>query len=252
MRTVGVDLAAADAGTAVAVVEWAASSARLVSLRLGASDTDIVDAARTATKIGIDCALGWPDEFVDFVSRHADPSGAPEVDGGASWRRRLAYRETDRVVRAITGRWPLSVSTDRLGVTALRCAGLVARLRADGRDVDRAGSGDLAEVYPGASLRVWGFDTRGYRVDPAVRRVLLDAMLGAAPWLDPGEHAATMVRSGDAFDAVVAALATRASARGAVIQPEPDQLAAARREGWIALPTGPLDDLVAHGQPPTA
>jgi len=243
--TVGVDLAAADAGTAVAVVEWSAASARLVSLRLGASDADIVAAARAATKIGIDCALGWPDEFVAFVSGHADAPRAPDADGGASWRRRLAYRETDRVVHAVTGRWPLSVSTDRLGVTALRCAGLVSRLRADGHDVDRAGAGTIAEVYPGATLRVWGFDTRGYRVDPAVRRALLEAMLAAAPWLDLGENAASMVRSGDAFDAVVAALATRASARGAVIAPEPDQLAAARREGWIALPTGALADLAA-------
>ena len=260
MRTVGVDLAASDAATAVAVIDWsdvaagAAATATLVSLQLGASDADIVDAARAADKTGIDCALGWPEAFAAFVAAHADPSTAPDVDGGADWRRGLVYRETDRVVREVTGRWPLSVSTDRLGVTALRCAGLVARLRAAGADVDRAGHGDIAEVYPGASLRVWGFETRGYRVDPDARRTLLATLRAAAPWLDLGgadELGADalgadelMVRSGDAFDAVVAALATRAAARGAVLAPTPEQRAVAEREGWVALPTGPIGELV--------
>ncbi|MEH3088567.1 MAG: DUF429 domain-containing protein [Microbacterium arborescens] len=244
MRTVGVDLAASDAATAVAVIDWSDGAAELSSLRLGASDADIVEAARSAGKTGIDCALGWPDAFTAFVAAHADPDTVPDVDGGADWRRRLVYRETDRVVREVTGRWPLSVSTDRLGVTALRCAGLVARLRAAGADVDRSGAGDIAEVYPGASLRVWGFETRGYRVDADARRVLLGALRRKAPWLDLGDAGELMVRSGDAFDAVVAALATRAAARGAVLEPAPQQHAIARREGWVALPTGPIGDLV--------
>ncbi|SDQ67612.1 DUF429 domain-containing protein [Microbacterium sp. cf332] len=247
MRTVGVDLAAADAATAVAVIDWIdGSAASLTSLRLGASDSDVVAAAHRADRIGIDCALGWPDAFVAFVSGHADPVSAPAVDGGAGWRRGLVYRETDRVVREVSGRWPLSVSTDRLGVTALRCAGLLSRLREAGKDVDRAGDGDIVEVYPGASLRLWGLHVRGYRVDPAARRPLLDGLRAAAPWLDLGDAAELMVRSGDAFDAVVAALATRAAAVGAVLAPSPTQREIARREGWVALPTAPIDRLIEH------
>nr|WP_276611049.1 DUF429 domain-containing protein [Kineococcus siccus] len=51
--------------------------------------------------------------------------------------------------------------------------------------------------------------------------------------------------SDDAFDAVVAALTARAAAVGAATRPAQGQRAAAAREGWIALPTGPLADL-AH------
>lgn len=243
MRTVGVDLAAADAGTAVATISWTSGAARVDSLVLGASDAEVVTAASGAAKVGIDCALGWPDDFVAFVAAHADGDVAP--DGGAEWRRTLAYRETDRVVRDRTGRWPLSVSTDRLGLTALRCAGLLGRLAAAGVDVDRAGDGDIAEVYPGASLRLWGFDTARYRVEPEARMRLLDALRAAAPWLDTAGKDALMIRSGDAFDAVVAALAARAVALERTTIPDAAQLPRARREGWVHLPDGVLADLVA-------
>lgn len=245
MRTAGVDLAAESTRTALAVVEWGGTDAALTQLSVGVSDDAVVDASGGVDKIGIDCAFGWPDEFVAFLVAHSDPVTAPAVDGGMDWRRTLAYRETDRVARRVTGRWPLSVSTDRLGLTAMRCAGLLGRLRDAGRDVDRSGAGDVAEVYPGASLRLWGFDTTGYRTDPDVRERLLARVVATAPWLDLRGHADALVRSGDAFDAVVAALAARGAALGRYAPPEPAQLERARREGWIALPTGALADLVA-------
>lgn len=55
-------------------------------------------------------------------------------------RRELRYRATDYRVRQITGRWPLSVSTDRIGVAAMRCASLLDSLAAQGAPVDRCGS----------------------------------------------------------------------------------------------------------------
>lgn len=243
MRTAGVDLAADARRTALAVVAWTAGAARVETLTLGVDDAQIADAATGVTRIGIDCALGWPDAFVSFVSAHADAERAPAVDGGADWRRTLAYRATDVWVRELTGRWPLSVSTDRLGVTALRCAGLVGRLAARGIAVDRSGvTGTVAEVYPGATLRGWGFDTRGYRVDAEARRGLRDALVAAAPGLDLGPFAELVVSSADAFDAVIAAFGARAAALGRFTPPPPELAAQARREGWIVLPTcGPAE-----------
>jgi predicted nuclease with RNAse H fold len=242
MLTAGVDLAAENKGTALAVIDWSGPRAALTELRLGVGDDAIAEAATTVEKLGIDCALGWPDEFVSFVVAHADHESidAPAVDGGMDWRRTLAYRETDRDVRAKTGRWPLSVSTDRLGLTAMRCAGLLGRIQARGVEVDRSGSGVVVEIYPGASLRLWGFDTTGYRVSEAARELLLAQVLDAAPWLDLEGHSELMVRSGDAFDAVIAALASRSAALGHYGPPAPQQLARARREGWTALPTTSL------------
>lgn len=244
MLTAGVDLAAESKGTALAVIDWRGPGATLLELHLGVDDARIARTAGTVEKLGIDCALGWPDEFVRFVAAHASQdSTAPRVDGGMDWRRTLAYRETDREVRRHTGRWPLSVSTDRLGLTAMRCAGLLARILEAGIAVDRAGSGVVVEVYPGASLRLWGFATTRYRTEAESRATLLHELQRAAPALDLGSFAGLMIASADAFDAVVAALAARSAALGASLPPPSSQLQRARREGWIALPTGPLGKL---------
>lgn len=245
MLTLGVDLAAEARGTAVALVHWGSGSAELRKLLVGVPDEPIVALALAAEKIGIDCALGWPDAFVDFVTAHAAGAPlAPGSDGGMDWRRTLAYRETDRRVRALTGRWPLSVSTDRLGLTAMRCAGLVSRLAAAGLDVDRSGTGRIAEVYPGASLRLWDIRVDGYRTDAPRRADAITALTTAAPWLELGEHRALLERSTDALDALVAALAARAAALGRADTPPAELEARARREGWVALPTTPLATLV--------
>ena len=247
MRTAGVDLAAEPGGTALAVIEWSDREARLVQLELGVADAPIVEAALAVDKIGIDCALGWPQEFVEFMVSHANisaPAPATDVDGGMEWRRRRAYRETDRNVRQQTGRWPLSVSTDRLGLTAMRCAGLLARLRDAGLDVDRAGAGAIAEVYPGASLRRWGIDTTGYRVSPDARTRLVAELRERAPWLSLDAFVDAMINSADALDAVIAALAARASALGICPPPPAEHAQLARIEGWIALPPeGSLSEL---------
>jgi len=248
MRTVGVDLAAGAPGTALAEIEWADASARLTRLEIGIQDADIVASVSAGEAwLGVDCPLGWPDAFVDFVQAHhadVDPRLGP-VDGGADWRRTLVYRHTDHVVRERIGRWPLSVSTDRLGVTALRGAGLLRRLTEAGFPVDRAAEGRLFEVYPGGSLRLWGFDTSGYRVDATRRAVLLDALARRAPWLDLSGFDDLAIAKADAFDAVIAALATRAGAVGSFARPASEMLSVARREGWVVLPDGPFEALAA-------
>lgn len=247
-RTVGVDLAAEAKRTALAVIEWTAGGARLDTLELDVDDAAITRWAGQASKIGIDCALGWPLEFVGFISKQANHEPPPPVDGGMEWRRRLAYRETDRFVREKTGRWPLSVSTDRLGLTAMRCAGLLGRLAAEGSVVDRSGTaGIVAEVYPGATLRLWRFDTTGYKADAEKRRALIQHLAREAPWLDLGPHADLMVASPDAFDAVIAALAARAAALGHYDPPPAEHEERARREGWIILPTCGLIELLSPG-----
>jgi len=244
--TAGIDLAAEPKGTALALIDWSDRSGKLIDLQVGVADSVIVEDVSNAGKIGIDCALGWPMEFVDFVSNHNDPNAkSHQVEGGMDWRRRLSYRETDRAVRAKTGRWPLSVSTDRLGLTAMRCAGLLGRLEKTGIQIDRSGAGVVAEVYPGATLRVWGFDTTGYRKSVDERKRLLNQILEQANWLDTSSFASLMLESCDAFDAVIAALASRAAFLGLSEPPTQSQMSQARIEGWIALPVGKISELIA-------
>jgi hypothetical protein len=53
-----------------------------------------------------------------------------------------------------------------------------------------------------------------------------------------------MLDSTDCFDAVIAALAARAVALGAYSKPSKDQIAKAKVEGWICLPTGDISTLI--------
>ena len=261
-RVAGVDLAAEAAGTALAVLYLSGGAVALESLQHGVDDEAIVRATRDVELIGIDCAFGWPSDFVDFVTGHraavelgaadggvqpAGPTAALEATGDLAWRRRLAYRETDRVVTERTGARPLSVATDRLGMTALRCAVLLRRLTADGRLVDRSGQNGSAvvEVYPAMALRVWGLTRPGYKASMDARRALIADLERAAPWLELGEHRGLMTRSADALDAVLAALVALAHRRGACIPPELHQQALAEAEGWISIPTVPLAQLGA-------
>lgn len=258
LRVAGVDLAAEASGTALAVLrvapgEHGPGGVVLEHLRLGVDDETLLAETRAVELIGIDCAFGWPVDFVDFVARQASGARLTSDDtGDLAWRRRLAHRETDRVVTERTGARPLSVATDRLGMTALRCAVLLDRLAGDGRVVERSGEHPSAvvEVYPAMALRVWGLRRPGYKVAGSrasagrdARTALIADLRRAAPWLELGEHGPLMAASADALDAVLAALVALAHRVGASIPPEPAQRQRARVEGWIAIPTVDLPAL---------
>jgi predicted nuclease with RNAse H fold len=243
--TVGVDLAAQAAGTAIAAIEWGGGSARLVELQLGVDDARIVELSRGAISVGIDCALGWPIEFVEFVSAHGRHEVAPREFSGKEWRQRIRYRDTDRYVHERIGKWPLSVATDLLSLAAMHGAELLEAFEASGVVVDRAGGGMLVEVYPAASLRIWGIDVAGYKRNAASLAAAAGRVLHAAPWLTvTPAQAALMARSNDALDAVIACFTARAHSLGQTEPVPPELLAAARVEGWIALPSGDVADLI--------
>ncbi|EXG80290.1 DUF429 domain-containing protein [Cryptosporangium arvum] len=241
MRTLGVDLAAEAATTALATIDWAPSGARVHHVQVSITDDVLVDAVRGATRTGIDCPLGWPTEFVRFLVAWSAGTFEPPVRTDKAWRRRLAYRRTDEVVRERLGLVPLSVAADRIAHPALRCAGILARLAADGVRVDRV----VVEAYPAGSLKCWGLPHRRYKgtANAPARHALVDELLARAPWLDLGPHEPLCRASDHALDAVLAGLTARAAALGLTHPPLPEDAAAAAKEGWIALPTGPLDEL---------
>ena len=233
--------------TALASIEWARTRAVVRDLVCPADDDVILEAIGQAGKTGIDCPLGWPDAFADFIAAHRSGHVAlPRDDTGTGWRRELTMRRTDAFVRDRLRLVPLSVSADRIAHVALRCAVLLAKLDASGRPVDRSGAGAVVEVYPAASLRSWGLRHRGYKrpSTPDVLAAAADDLLAAAPWLDCGPHEETIRRSHDAFDAVIAALTARAASRGQTCPPGGDDLAAAATEGWIAIPASPISELL--------
>lgn len=239
VRTLGIDLAASPAKTGACEVDWKAGTIRFLPRPV--TDEQLVDAVRRADRTGIDVPLGWPDAFVAAVTAHHLGDAWPGDPTGD--RTTLRFRRTDVVAQARSER-PLSVSTDLIGVCALRAARLQHLLAAAGVAVDRSGTtGALLEAYPAGALRRWGLASTRYKgranadACAALVRTLTDR-------LGPLRDAAVAGLDGcddDALDAFVCALVARAAVDGLTTAPSADDLPAARREGWIHVPTVDLE-----------
>ena len=236
-RTAGVDLASQDNRTALAVIAWNGDGAELKSVRLGVGNDTIIAAVQRVRLVGIDCPIGWPAAFTDLLIDARSGTVPPDTGADDDARRPLAYRLTDHVVRKQTGRWPLSVSADRIAYPAMRCAGLLARIAAAGAPVRRDGvASRVAEVYPAASLRIWQLPTLGYKTDISARAMLVNALVAQAPWFDWRGHEQPCIDSDDVLDAVLCAVVAGAVSAGRTTAPAPDEQAKAQEEGWIHLP----------------
>ncbi len=239
--TLGVDLAAQPENTAYCLIEWVKPEARIIELRCGADDEILLEMFDRSDKTGIDAPFGWPTAFATAVYAHQRRNVWPAVSTAS-----LRYRTTDHIVRERIKRWPLSVSSDLIGVTAMRAA----RLLSETGRIDRSGRGRFVEVYPAAALHVWGFPSSRYKKKEGEenRRELTRCLMTATEkWLDwPVDAREACEKSDDALDAVVAALVARAAATDQ-IEPIPQKhMATAKREGWIALPrSGSLASLAA-------
>jgi hypothetical protein len=238
-RTLGIDLAAQAKETAMCLLTWSEGRATIETLVVGVDDAAVLELVRTEepAKIAIDAPFGWPAPFVAAVSRHA--SGGP---WDAHAFRPLRLRTTDLNVIAETGGQPLSVSADRIAVTAFRCAGLLSQLANAGHRVGRAGDGLVVEAYPAGALRQWGLNPRGYKggkPEQQSRRGQLveDLAERTASFLTLAEEQRALFAASDhLLDALVCALIARAALRGATLPIPDDSLALAAVEGWIALP----------------
>jgi predicted nuclease with RNAse H fold len=236
MRVLGIDLSTDPAKTGAVVLEADGDQPPVVHVVNGfASDDVLVQIAHEVDIIGIDSPLGWPVPFIEALNSHASGDGwLPESDRVA-----LRHRTTDLAVHAATGILPLSVSTDRLGATAMRCAHLQSRWATEaweGQRAPRDGSGRLVEVYPAATLRVLGLPYRSYkgRDRASQREVIIDRL---ARWMSLGDLRAACVQSDDILDAAVAGLTALLAADGRTTSPgsgvETDR---SLIEGWIHLP----------------
>jgi len=226
--TLGVDFAAQPERTAACFVHWEDGRAEANELELGVDDAQLRVLISRADKVGLDVPLGWPEAFVNSVAAHQrkDPWPVNSIQ-------KLCFRETDQFIKEKTGKWPLSVSTDRIGVTALRAAALIDATNRE-TQVDRTGRGKLVEVYPAAALRRWGLKPLPRKESGKLAIAVLQR---TSSWLHLAAEVREIIEANrDALDALVASLVARAAAVG-LCEPIPEELVmAASTEGWIALP----------------
>lgn len=163
------------------------------------------------------------------------------VGGKDSHKGRTDFRGSGHQPRR--GKRPLSVTTDKIAFTAMRCA----RILAASGHTSLAGDGLLAEVYPDAALREWGvwpaywdkkrFGYKGKTQKARERRQqLIDALtkeLGGWVVQDDALVEAWISRDDelDAFICALIAWAVKTGMTREVSDPE-----SASVEGWIHLP----------------
>jgi predicted nuclease with RNAse H fold len=249
VRTLGIDLAAQPANTSVCAVEWGPGRPIVSEVRSGLADNTLLDLITRAEKVAIDAPFGWPDEFVDAVTAHRNRAGWPgSGEDQDIYRFQLSFRATDRRLIEHGARRPLSVSTDLIGVVAMRCAYLLDRLAAMGEPVDRTGSGKVLEAYPAPAMTSWGLSATGYKSRVGVSRLpeLLGALEEGLRGLELTIQQRELIGSDhNCFDALVCSLVARAAALGLTQPPDRGEEAdRATREGWIHLPTNPLPHLL--------
>jgi predicted nuclease with RNAse H fold len=228
MITLGIDLSSAKKNTVACAIEWEKTRAVVRPPERQCDDDKLDELIADATVVGIDAPFGWPTAFVEAVASWKSTVWSPAE------RKCLQFRETDLEVQRELGIWPLSVSSDRIALPAMRAMALLERHKVR----NRAGDGKFFEVYPAASLKVWGLDCRGYKNDDekcvALRRGILRGLRRRLQWLEfSGDYAQTS----DELDALIASLTVRVASQGLTMKPTRGQLAAARNEGWIHLPT---------------
>jgi predicted nuclease with RNAse H fold len=249
VRTLGIDLAAQPANTSTCLIDWRAEIPAVSELRSGLADDELLDAIVVADQVAIDAPFGWPDEFVEAVTAHRNRAGWPgSGEDQDVYRFHLSFRATDRKLIEGGARRPLSVSTDLIGVVAMRCAYLLDRLAVAGQPVDRAGSGKVIEAYPAPALTAWGLSATGYKSRVGAARVpeLLSQVEEGLGGVEMSSLQRELAGSDhNCFDALVCSLVARAAALGLTQPPEAGEEAKrATREGWIHVPTNPLSHLV--------
>lgn len=248
-RSWGLDLSTNKRKTAAVAIDWSvAGEARVVDIRhpLPAVGIAPLIAEHGASTWAVDVPFGWPDLFVALMAdRHHGPLPTQAMPTAAAWdkwrTREVAQRRTDRFLTddpRIQTR-PLPASFQLLGATAAMWVLIEAQLVSLGVPIDRAGlNGAVCETYPSAALAAWQLG-KG-------KQTWLE-LQSKFPFLSAEENLLSRFASDDVCDAVVCALVARARDLGLTIGPPDDELAVARREGWIHVSCEPREWLVETG-----
>lgn len=250
MKIIGIDAATSARDVGVAVATWDGSRCHLDSAfglqSRGRMSEDLPRILAQWVRPGsqgllaIDAPLGWPRAMRSLLDANAGESLTPPVDEADRFLRR-----TDQLVRYSTGKVPLSVGADRIARTAEESLITLGAIRNSTRlplplawhDEPRA-DWSVIEVYPAASLAAHAgpirpvptrFTAGGLRSHGLQARVgLIEAAIGGT---DVAK--AEMLKSPHVTDACLAVVAAQDFLRGHVQLPRGEDVAAARREGWI-------------------
>lgn len=254
MLTLGIDLASQPGTTSACLLRWEAERCTPEFFGCGLEDAQLEELIEAADTTGIDAPFGWPRHFLEFAAAQLEQAASSASAWTPERVRRLRLRATDRWIDGLRRdgqlglrQPPLSVSTDKLALPAMRCVGLLERrLSVDELAACRRMEGSTYEVYPAASLAHWLGASPSYKGAKRLNalRTLSTELLDAAPWID---MQATAIQNDHLLDGLMASLTARAAGLGLTHPIPQEDRHHCSIEGWIALPAAPLGSLVGQG-----
>jgi predicted nuclease with RNAse H fold len=251
LKIVGIDLAASPRNCGVCVLE----EDTITHVTRGSRNAEhpgwLLEHCSGAHVVAVDVPFGWPKPFAHALSTYGI-GVALDRD-----RKPYLYRTTDiwvtdelprLLARDVGPPRPLSVSADKLGVTAMVGTLLQKDLR-NGFNLWPSTANELpavVEVYPALSLWAWALPHRNYKGDSGdarrKRRVLLGQLYYAFGLEVHDEQAAAdLIDVEHCFDALVAALTGREYASGNTFDPQHLDADLLSFERWIRVPKSSLD-----------
>jgi len=181
--------------------------------------------------LALDAPLGWPQPLGVSLANHraGDELFVAPND--------IFRRATDRFTQRTLGKTPLDVGADRIARTAHAALRVLGELRRRlGQPIPLAWSPELTagisaiEVYPAATLGVWGIRASRYKNPDQVdeRREIIAAL---RPHFVLPADVTVLEHNADALDAAVCLLCAKDFLLGHASPP--DDLSVAAVEGWI-------------------
>jgi len=181
--------------------------------------------------LALDAPLGWPQPLGVSLANHraGDELFVAPND--------IFRRATDRFTQRTLGKTPLDVGADRIARTAHAALRVLGELRRRlGQPIPLAWSPELTagisaiEVYPAATLGVWGIRASRYKNPDQVdeRREVIAAL---RPHFVLPADVTVLEHNADALDAAVCLLCAKDFLLGHASPPDDPSVAAV--EGWI-------------------
>ncbi|MEM7708491.1 MAG: DUF429 domain-containing protein [Pseudomonadota bacterium] len=238
VQLIGVDCAVNPKDIGIAVGHYFDAEVEISQLIVGRPRTvetiaSVVD-PKMPTLFAFDSPLGWPQSLAERLADHQAGTAVGACPN------HLFRRTTDRFIRHLVGKQPLEVGADRIARTAVASLNLIAELEeALGSNIPLVWSpAELSslgciEVYPAATLEACKLSSRGYKGKKPenfdARSVLLESL--STRFQSDSGLLAEAKATDHGLDAMVCCLAAVHFLEGSC--PPPQDLAVARREGWI-------------------
>lgn len=180
--------------------------------------------------LAIDAPLGWPAPLGDLLAQH---TAGTVLEAPAH---QLFRRFTDHFVREKIGKQSLDVGADRIARTAHSALDLLGRLRERlGHEISLGWDPSIRgikaiEVYPAATLAVYGISARGYKTSTGAK-ARKHVWEQVARHFEGKPEIPGIQKSSDSLDAVICLLAAKDFLTGRAMPPPADT--PVKREGWM-------------------